>query len=202
MTLEPEELASVEGMSLPAYTVAVHGITNIYHEGTHAWVDIYSGRPDVARLVANEGKYYAGASMKDGDEAHDPPRVFQEAIASYVGHRASSYWLALGGLTAITKALEKPGLTDSSVSNYLKAAKRMKRQYEMVMLQRTFGYELHGWPGWKKETETTKIVSGALKAFADQTLLENRIPDAFLVSGGPAAIWAQLQQKYYPRLSD
>jgi hypothetical protein len=201
MTLEPEELASVEGMALETFTVAVHGITNLYHEGVHAWVDINSARPDVARLAASEANYYLGAPMDDGDTAHDPPRVFQEAIASYVGHRASSYWLALGLLTALSKSLDEPNRTDEVVDKYLKAAKRAKRNYETAMLQRTFGYEFHGWLGWRKESETSKTVSGALKAFADQALLENRIPDSFLMSGRPAEIWTQLQRKYYPRLN-
>lgn len=197
LTFEPADLASVADMSLSKPRKEAGGVQTIYHEATHAWFDVKKDAADVRVLREQGREYYKDAPLGQG-RADDPDRIFDEAIASYVGHRTSIYWQALEELTIISDTLTtKPA--PHAQARILVHAKSVRATYERQMGERVFGYQTPGW--WSsKQLYTTRIVSSHIKTFADKRLLENRLPDQFARTGAPKAIWDRLALAHYPAL--
>jgi len=197
MTFEPADLASVANMSPSKPRKEARGVQTIYHEATHAWLDVKKDTAEV-RVLRQQGlEYYKEAPLTAG-RADDPERIFEEAIASYVGHRTAAYWQALEELTIISDTLTtKP--TPDAQARILAHAKTVRATYERLMGERVFGYQTPGW--WSSQQIYTKrIVSSQIKTFADTRLLENRLPDQFARTGSPKAIWDRLARDHYPAL--
>ena len=145
--------------------------TNVFHESTHAWFDLMSSDPEVARFVAEQVKYYTGAPVESGGETSDPHLLFMEAAAIYVENRVQSWWSTLRKLSIATKE----GLIDDAF-----VADR-RRDYDTAMARNVFGYS-HVWQlalPPREQTETTQSISPEFKRFMDERLLEGKIPDHF-----------------------
>lgn len=197
MTFEPADLAAVANMSPSKPRKEGRGVETIYHEATHAWLDIKKDAAEVKALREHGREYYKNAPLTAG-RADDPERVFDEAVASYVGHRTSTYWQALEELTIISDTLATKPAPDAQ-ARIVKQAKTVRAAYERLMGERVFGYQTPGW--WSSEQiYTKKIVSSRIKTFADTQLLESKLPDQFARAGEPTAISNRLAREHYPAL--
>src|SRR5262249_41482371 len=105
-------------------------IQTVYHESTHAYFDRHSDDSEVARLIRGGESYYEGAPLQRGGTTSNPGRVFQEAAASYVGHRVSVWWQAYDMLTFMQA---RGPLNDATIA-------RVRSDYERGMTERVFGY--------------------------------------------------------------
>jgi hypothetical protein len=178
-------------------------VQTLYHESTHAWLDLQEDTPKVVKLVEEGETYYKDAPLTGGQKADDPERVFQEAMASYVGHRAATYWSALESLTlAEDMAKEPEKLEPKKRAMLLKIVREARARYGREMGLRVFGYQ--NTPGWfnfsSDQVETTKVISSAMKNFCDRELLEGMIPDQFERKKTLTDLWAKLRAKFYPDL--
>lgn len=197
MSFQKSELDGVAKMSPDLPLGEQTSVLNIYHEATHAWFDLKEDEPRVKSLLAHGHTYYDRAPLTGGKAADDPDRVFQEAMASYVGHRAASWWAALEKMTIYGDKLVTA--TQVTTPRYLKALKDARREYDADMGERVFGYQPEGWFS-DAQLETKKLISSRMKTFADTVLLENKIPDYFTRSGSPKKLWDGLAKKYPTQL--
>jgi hypothetical protein len=194
-----DELSLVQDLRPSDYQAST-GVLNIYHESTHAWLDLQAERSDVRNLRQAGVAYYRGAALEKGGATNDPARIFQEAIAEYVGHRAAAYWTALATLSAVAGAARRKGLRRDVLSSLLRKAVRTRDTYERDMAQRTFGYQTACF--WCAQQYTTKVISTPLKGFADRVLLEDKLSEHFARSGQPFMIWSELQREFSPMLGN
>jgi hypothetical protein len=150
------------------------GVQTLYHESTHAWFQLKAKVATVAQVVRRGVEYYEGAPLEGGARADDAPRLFNEAAAGYVGHRAGHWWLCFQGLALLA-------VRDSGGPAVARLRSELRRRYNRAMSERVFGYQDTGGVlgVGSKQTETTRPISPDLKAFLDQTLLEGKVPDAF-----------------------
>jgi predicted transcriptional regulator len=143
----------------------------IYHESTHAIFDILENDPKYKQFIAEGNQHYKDAPTTEGTITTDPPRVFQEAVASYVGHRVAAWWEAFENMS-INLA---HGKTDSTTFE------RIRKEYNSAMAEMQFGYsEEGGFLGFgKHQVETSRSITPEMKQFLDRELLEDKIPDQF-----------------------
>ena len=191
MLLEPAEFDSLHLMSAPRVGAAT-GIMNIYHETTHAWLDMNEKRADIATVVARGRAHYRGAPVEGGDAA-DADRLFQEAIASYVGRRAAAYWEAIEATQNLQHRLQKHQGRPEFQSADQRAHQQVPERYDSAMSERAFGFQARC--SLCAQRQTSRLISGDMKRFADAALLENKIPDQFLSTGGLAKKWRGLRAR-------
>jgi hypothetical protein len=150
-------------------------LLDVYHESTHAYVDLKENEPKFKKFIADGIAYYKDAPMEGGGKCSDPDRVFQEAIASYVADRVAGWWGCLNVLTWL--ALKKPA--DQSVRDGLKRlALKQPKRYDDSMAERVYGYQEKSIVN-SDQIATTKPISEAMKNFLDHEFLEDKIPDHF-----------------------
>lgn len=194
MSLEEETLQSVEHISpMPPFGEGT-GVQTIYHESTHAYFDLLSGEPAVSDVIRHGEAHYEEAPLQGGGTGDDPERIFQEAAASYVGHRVSTWWLAFEELSMAVAGR----FPDAILSTWID---RTRNNYNNRMAERTFGYqETGGFLGFgTSQTETTRQMSQQLKDFLDNHLLEGKIPDNFDEVVG---FWQLIEQATITRMSE
>src|SRR5579884_351241 len=81
-----------KGLTRPDFADSV-SVLNLYHEGTHAYLDLIDY--DQTRQFGEAMKYYEWAKLTNGDYVRpeaDSERAVQEAAAMYVGYRAATVW--------------------------------------------------------------------------------------------------------------
>jgi hypothetical protein len=168
-------------------------IQTLYHEATHAY--LVSQKEDLAvkKLMESGKRYYTNAPLKYGETADDPERLFHEAAASYVGHRAATWWNTLESIVYVERVIR--GRTKGSrrtalqwaqnkllyrIDILINQAKGIPQKYNDAMRQLTFGYEdeLRGLSF--VQIETTKRMPDVLKQFCDHVILEGKMPDQFM----------------------
>jgi len=152
----------------------------IYHEATHAWFDLKEDDGDVKTIVREGERYYENSPLEDKTVGDDPDRIFQEAAASYVGHRIAAWWVTVDlmlSYVADADADLKRGATHRA--RVVTKLKELRRDYGTEMAKRVFGYQEVGWPAFKKQRETTRSIYPSLKDYCDRVLLESKIPDQF-----------------------
>jgi hypothetical protein len=154
-------------------------IRTVYEEATHAYLDLVADTPKFRRFIAGGERHYTGARTTEGVPNTDPMRVFQEAAGTYVGHRAALWWTVYDQLAAYVH-----GSRDSAYAARLLNTGQIARlhsDYNAGMAARVFGYsDEGGFLGFGAEQmETTRPLTGEMKAFLDQELLEGKIPDNF-----------------------
>jgi hypothetical protein len=148
-------------------------ISTLYHESTHAYLDMKKADAEFKRFIDDGLAYYKDAPLRDGSTGTDPERLLTEAAATYVGHRTSTWWGALEFLTIITV-----GIATGENRNLGKAkifANKSRDEYDSYMRERVFGYEMHG----GEQVETSRQITAPMKEFLDSKILEDKIPDAF-----------------------
>lgn len=177
-------------------------VQTIYHETTHAWLELKKGEREVKALFAHGDEYYKAAPLSSGAaKADDPARIFHEAMGSYVGHRAATYWAALELLTAVDSLATKD-VDPVKRSKLIRMARDARMKYGTAMGERVFGYQ--NGPGWfsvfREQNETTKAISNRMKDFCDRVLLEAKLPEAFDRKARLLDVWNKLKAKFYPDL--
>lgn len=190
MLLEPHEFDAIEFMESPNLGAST-GITNIYHESTHAWLDMNQSRPDVAKLIAHGTALYQGAPVEGGGKP-DSNRLFQEAIASYVGHRVAARWDAIEQTRNLEILLKKHRGRAGFERADQAAKERIPKSYDAAMNARVFGFQSRC--SSCAQQYTSRPISGELKRFADATLLESKIPEQFARTGETYDKWRGLNQ--------
>lgn len=176
MFLKPSTVESAQGVSLDLPRGEALAVQTIYHEGTHAYLDLIKDQPAVAALIREGERHYRGAPLVDKSKGDDYVRLFQEAMGEYVGHRAAAFWSASEDLYLAEKA---HAANKASGRRFWDNFRGIPRRYEQATGQRVFGYQNKGWPWSRSQVETTKAISGRMKDFADRAVLENAIPDQF-----------------------
>ncbi len=142
-------------------------LQTVYHESTHAYLDLMENDPKFAAFIKEGVSYYTGAPLKGGGVSRTPDRLFQEAVASYVGNRVASWWLAFEVLTSLASAPR----TDQGVRERLKRrALKSQTDYDKAMADRDFGYEEKSWHS-SDQIETAKPISEHLRTFLDHELI-------------------------------
>lgn len=162
-------------------------VQTYYHESTHAYVDLMveAKDADMIALVAHGEAYYRDAPMKDPDlpVATDPYRLFQEAIASYVGHRAATWYGAHESLSTILGMLAEsadPGQREDVevYANMAEFVRERRANYDSRIGQRQFGYQDYAWYS-SSQVYTKRRISDRIKAYADAQILDGMIPETF-----------------------
>jgi hypothetical protein len=155
-------------------------VLNLYHEGTHAYIDLTDY--DDTREFGEAMKYYEYAKLKNGDRLmteDDTEHAVQEAAAMYVGNRASTLWrtwwrvkfldqlvknLSEGKMT-VARAIEVWGNTGKST---------IANDYWAAMTDQVFGYvERDG----NQVAIADKPIFYKLADYCDKTILENSISE-------------------------
>jgi len=165
-----------EGGMRPGPAWSTSSVASLYHESTHAYLDIYKNVASVQAFTKAGIAYYTGARLADGQTVSDPERVFQEAAASYVGERASEYFKARQTLSVAEAKFEGGDVT---------GARRLvglaRSQFNEASQDKNFGYQdVWDWStrGYEQDA-VTKPVSKELTNFLDATVLEGRIKANF-----------------------
>ena len=148
-------------------------IGTLFHEATHAYLDIFQNHPGIQPHLQAGVEYYTDAPLKNGDLVDDPERVFQEAAASYVGNKATAYAGAYGAL----QNLMRPEIPADTIPEHIEI---IKDGFNTKMADQTHGYEPTGIPFINEgQVSTTRKISPELADFLDQQILKMRIPNDF-----------------------
>jgi len=143
----------------------------IYHEATHAYLDLVENDPKVKIFITAGETHYKGAPLTTGKATSSPGRVFQEAAADYVSRRAATWWSTFQNLSIYAA---KGWLGPKQINS-------LRSQYDRAMAQRVFGYSQEG--GFlgigAHQIETTRPLSAQMKEFLDHELLEDKIHEHF-----------------------
>ena len=131
--------------------------------------------------------------MNGGDKA-DANRLFQEAIASYVGHRAATYWQSIETTQNMAFQLKKHEDQPAYQRADHAELRRVPKKYDAAMSARVFGFQSKC--SICAQNNTSRIISGEMKRFADVTLLENKIPEQFSSTGSIFEKWKGLGHSY------
>jgi hypothetical protein len=156
-------------------------IDTIYHESTHAFIDLMSerGDPKWRTIIKNGEAYYLDAPLETGGKAWRgkyAERLFHEAAAMYVGWRASRWWERYETLTYMALKIDRGETPYQQIPKILDFQRNI---YNEKMAERTFGYMEHRVVQTNPPVKTTKKISDELKNFLDRELLEGKIPDDF-----------------------
>jgi hypothetical protein len=170
---------TVNGLKQPGSRWAdAVSVQTLYHEATHAIVDIDD--VDDNGLFKSAVFEYDRAKLVNGKRVDDPDRVAQEAAGCYVGHRAASawqifqkieFWMSVldqhetGKMTA-ARARELFSMTTQGVS--------IPEYYERLMRERIFGYQEVG----SGQVSVNYPIPNLLRVYCD-SVLENKILDNF-----------------------
>jgi hypothetical protein len=169
-------------------------LATLYHESTHAWLDLAKNESAVTKLFDEGRMHYEAAPLKNGAKADDPERLFHEAMGVYVGHRVAVYWQALETLTYLETASRRKEVDRPYLVQLARAA---RARYARDMAKRVFGYQPPPGRFWSREqVETTRVIFNAMKGFCDRVLLEDKISDQFERQPALMELWAKLQEQF------
>jgi hypothetical protein len=155
-------------------------VLTLYHEGTHAYIDLVDY--DDSREFEEAKEYYNWAPLEDGNKVlpiHDTERAVQEAAAEYVGHRASTLWKTWGRLKFLDLMVKRVSDGQTTVAQAIQVMRgsgkhTVRNDYWKAMSQQYFGYVDH-----RGQVEINYPIYPKLSAFCDRTILENSILDQF-----------------------
>jgi len=182
--LSESELSTLRSGFRPGGTLGESPtIGTLYHESTHAYLDLRDGEMKFKAFISDGEKYYKGASLSNGKSASDPGRIFQEAAASYVGQRAATWYGTYDFIESISEGIDEKTWAGKGDPAYYdrveKLVAKIPGDYDRSMRERVFGYQ----ESWGDQVETTKPISAAIKGFCDLEILEGKISDSFESSG-------------------
>ena len=156
-------------------------ILTFYHEMTHALLDLKEDDEPFRSFIQSGIRHYQNAPMRGGGTSGDESRLFQEAAASYVGHRAAKWYGTYELLEVYRETVSRntwEGVQPDFFDNIERLATAIPNNYDMEMAERTFGYD-QGFLGLSRQIYTTRRISDSIKEFCDREILESRIPDTF-----------------------
>lgn len=191
-----QEIALDRGMwaSLqhPGFT-GFDAVDTLYHEATHAYIDLEDYGE--TREFEEAREYYSLAKLADGNSILNKDqreRAVEEALAEYVGHRASTLWRAWSRLDYLAEVLrnvsagkyEEDRGTELIVANAAKEQANplsVPAEYNINMQERVFGYVEE--PRLFKSAVAVRIASkpipDKLREHCDKVILEDKIYDDF-----------------------
>ena len=115
--------------------------------------------------------------------ADDPDRVFQEAAASYVGHRVATWYSTYDQIETYRESVDKRTWDGHGEKAYYdrveKVVAKIPLEYDHDMRDQVFGYQMRG----GAQVETIQAISARIKAFCDREILENKISDSLASPG-------------------
>jgi len=147
-------------------------IDDLYHEFTHAYVDIVE--PEDLEIAE---KYYTGKYLKGGGRVTDAWGVAREAATGYVGHRAEVWANTFRQLNWVEKETrsEKNRSDPKAMDILMDTARKARADYNSEMQERVFGYEVQD----GEQIRATAPIPSFLKDYLDKNILEGKIPDNF-----------------------
>jgi hypothetical protein len=181
LNLKASDISTMKTAVPGGTTGEVSTIGTIYHESTHAYLDIRENEKKFEDFVTAGVRYYDGAKLKGGSVSSDPDRLFQEAAGCYVGYRASQWYSVCENIELWREAIhERTWEGRGNPAFYDLAAATVRNfpvSYDVAMRERVFGYE------GDAQYFTIQPVSARIKAFCDHEILEDKISDTFESSG-------------------
>jgi hypothetical protein len=165
-------------MQLDGNIEEISGLGTIYHEATHAYLDLMEDDPRFAPVLQSAEAYYrTQGRLENGGAVTDPAEVVQEAAAGYVGHRVVTWWQAFERLHWIAE-LDVEQRQNPSINRMFT---RIPEEYNRGMRQRVFGYEssLGAALTGGDQVHTTTAMPDNLRELCDNEILEGRIHDRF-----------------------
>lgn len=150
-------------------------IPRLYHEFTHAWLDRQRDKDtSVAKITQDGIAYYTGAPLEDGTTADDTPRVFTEALATYVEERIAQYCHAARW---VVKALIEERGANRETQQYMKGFMYPRLETNALGYQERYSIDLHVGPTWIKsrQVRTTKPMFDQFTNYCDNVILEGKV---------------------------
>jgi hypothetical protein len=173
-----------KGLTRPDFADA-GSVLNLYHEGTHAYIDLTDY--DESQEFGEAMKYYEWARLKNGTPGYvvadlETERVVQEAAAMYVGNRASTVWRTwwrVKFLDQLVKNLSDGKMTVAKAIEIWQSTgtSTIANVYWAAMTDQVFGYVERD--GAQFEV-ADKPIFNKLADFCDRTILENKISDQLI----------------------
>jgi len=171
LVLRRETLDAVDELSPDLPFGELSTVYTLYHEATHAWLDLHADESPVAGLISDGEEHYADAPLVDGRTTSDEHRLFQEAAGDYVGSRMAHWW---GALADLSIAASTGMLTAARLA-------AIAADYEAAQSETVFGYSPEG--GLlgigTKQVDTQRPTPASLREFLDCVLLESKVPSSF-----------------------
>lgn len=195
MVLDDDDLAGI-ALIRSSSESATRAMENVYHEATHAWLDLRQDSPEVASLCQLGPSHYEGAPLAHHAKA-DAERIFQEALGEYVGGRVSGFWDARSKLSTWERWLrDDHDLTEASRRMMRAAVGEVPSRYDACMAARVFGYQPLK-PFSKQQNLTLRAMTPQMVEFANEHFLEGKIPDRFDEARELVERWDELMHRIY-----
>jgi hypothetical protein len=175
-------------------------VSTLYHEATHAYIDLegYGETQEFEEAM----EYYNMAELADGNHIWNKDmrvRAVEEAAADYVGHRAKTLWRAWTRLESLADLLIKVSagkmtvdkgreliLSGAAIDEATKSKLSVPAEYNIDMQERVFGYVMVGDGTWKAPIHpdvqrkiVSKPIPDKLREHCDKVILEDKIYDDF-----------------------
>ena len=99
-------------------------------------------------MWAQAAEQYRYAKLDNGKTVDDTDRVVQEAVATYVGHRAAHAWMAWDKVALLNTVLDKfeakklPADRMRQIIDQVLIQGTITGAYNRAMLERVFGYQM------------------------------------------------------------
>jgi hypothetical protein len=164
-----------KGLSRPDFADST-SVLNLYHEGTHAYIDLVDY--DDTREFGEAMKHYEWAKLTRSTYVFpdvETERAAQEAAAMYVGNRAATVWKTWGRLKLmeqIVKNVADGKLTATRGAEIMRNTGKstVANDYGAEMSERIFGYiERDG----KQIEIADRPIYYKLAEYCDKVILEN-----------------------------
>ncbi len=181
--LEPGLVESLNNLDPSDFMPESDSLQTLYHEMTHAYIDLRENEWATKELIASAETYYEGAKLQNGEEVGRTYQVVQEAAGAYVGHRVATYWNALQGLHWLRNNYSKGIDPLKYGKNSNGSLAEIEKTYNAEMSRIVYGYEQGLFSG---QIPVKKPIFHRLKYFCDTVILENKIKAEFseLLKGG------------------
>jgi hypothetical protein len=187
----------------PSKRADVTAVQTLYHEASHAYVDLED--IDDTKMWAEAVSIYKTAKLVNGKTVSDPAEAVEEAVAEYVGHRAAQVWFARDKMALVNLILDKfearqlkADQMKEIIGNVL-AQGSIPGSYNRAMLERVFGYQK---VGGTQVPVAAEPIPDRLRHFCDTVILEDKIWDNFNFMPQLVSHYQQLEarlDKHLPR---
>jgi hypothetical protein len=145
------------------------GVGTLYHESTHAWLDLHGGEQEVRDISTISRLHYMAAPLSESGIsglATDAERISQEAAAEYLDHRAGAKLSAMSLLSELSSG--ESGLT---AGQRVELLEEQKAAYGTAMARRTFGYQDYR----GQQVHTTREIHESVRELLDRRILEGKV---------------------------
>jgi hypothetical protein len=172
-------------------------VSTLYHEATHAYVDIVD--LDDKPLWQEAARHYQRARLESGKRVSDPDRVVHEAAAMYVGHRASTMYRAwrqmalVGGVLGSVEAKKATPARGEEIIRMMVPQGSIEAAYNLGMRRVVFGYDAKN--AGRQDHVVAQPIPQQLRAYCDGVILEDKIKDDFRSMPVFRFAYARLQER-------